>query len=89
MIEFYAPAKYTLIEDGRSLKLLGSPVIGALKNPMAMRVLHTLRKQVNTLLKAKDENGNALIDEDTRVVVETTRELNDANMRWAIDAYQR
>lgn len=89
MIEFYAPAKYTLIEDGRSLKLLGSPVIGALKNPMAMRVLHILRKQVNALLKAKDENGNALIDEDTRVVVETAREINDANMRWAIEAYQR
>jgi len=89
MIEFYAPAKYKQIEDGRSLKLLGSPVIGALKNPMAMRVLHTLRKQVNALLKATDEYGNALIDEDTRVVVETARELNDANMRWAIEAYQR
>lgn len=89
MIEFYAPAKYTQIEGGRSLKLLGSPVIGALKNPMAMRVLHTLRKQVNALLKATDEYGNALIDEDTRVVVETARELNDANMRWAIEAYQR
>lgn len=89
MIEFYTPAKYQRIEDGRSLKLLGSPVIGAMKNPMAMRVLHTLRKQVNALLKATDEYGNALIDEDTRVVVETARELNDANMRWAIEAYQR
>lgn len=89
MIEFYAPSKPEIIEDGRCLRLLGSPVIGALKNPMAMRVLHTLRKQVNALLKATDEYGNALIDEDTRVVVETARELNDANMRWAIEAYQR
>lgn len=89
MIEFYAPSKLEIVEDGRCLKLLGSPVIGALKNPMAMRVLHTLRKQVNALLKAIDEDGNALIDEDTRVVVETARELNDANMRWAIEAYQR
>lgn len=89
MIEFYAPSKPERIEDGRCLRLLGSPVIGALKNPMAMRVLHTLRKQVNALLKAKDENGNALIDEDTRIVVETARELNDANMRWAIETYQR
>lgn len=89
MIDFYAPSKPEIIEDGRCLKLLGSPVIGALKNPMAMRVLHTLRKQVNALLKATDEYGNALIDEDTRVVVETARELNDANMRWAIEAYQR
>lgn len=89
MIAFYAPSKPEIIEDGRSLRLLGSPVIGALKNPMAMRVLHTLRKQVNAMLKATDENGNSLIDEDTRVVVETARELNDANMRWAIEAYQR
>ena len=89
MIEYYSPAKYVQIEGGRSLKLLGSPVIGALKNPMAMRVLHTLRNQVNALLKATDKYGNALIDEDTRVVVETARELNDANMRWAIEEYQR
>lgn len=89
MIEFYAPSKLERVEDGRYLRLLGSPVIGALKNPMAMRVLHTLRKQVNALLKATDIDGNALIDEDTRVVVETARELNDANMRWAIEAYQR
>ena len=89
MIEFYAPSKPEIIEDGRCLRLLGSPVIGALKNPMAMRVLHTLRKQVNALLKATDEYGNALIDEDTRVVVETAGELNDANMRWAIESYQR
>ena len=89
MIEIYPHAKKQRIEDGRELQLLGSPVIGALKNPMAMRVLHTLRKQMNSLLKATDENGNALIDENTRIVVETARELNDANMRWAIEAYQR
>ena len=83
MIEFYSPAKEQKLEDGRWMKLLGSPVIGALKNPMAMRVLHTIRKQVNALLK------NGLIDEETRIVVETARELNDANMRWAIEAYQR
>lgn len=89
MIEFYAPSKSEIIEDGRCLRLLGSPVIGALKNPMAMRVLHTLRKQVNALLKATDKYRNALIDEDTRVVVETAKDLNDANMRWAIEEYQR
>ncbi|MGL4519705.1 MAG: type II CRISPR RNA-guided endonuclease Cas9 [Phocaeicola sp.] len=83
MIEFYAPAKEQRIDDGRFLKLLGSPVIGALKNPMAMRVLHTLRKQCNELLR------NGTIDENTRMVVETARDLNDANMRWAIEAYQR
>ena len=84
MIEFYAPAKEQRLDDGRWMKLLGSPVTGALKNPMAMRVLHTLRKQVNALLREGLISG-----ENTRVVVETARELNDANMRWAIEAYQR
>lgn len=84
MIDFYSPAKGQKLEDGRWIKLLGSPVIGALKNPMAMRVLHTLRKQINALLKVSLING-----EDTRIVVETARELNDANMRWAIETYQR
>ncbi len=88
MIDVYPKAKESKVGD-RYLTLLGSPVIGALKNPMAMRVLHTLRKQINALLKATDEYGNAMIDENTRIVVETARELNDANMRWAIDAYQR
>lgn len=82
MIAYYAPAKEQRIEDGRYIKLLGSPVIGALKNPMAMRVLHTLRRQINYMLK------NGFIDEDTRIVVETARELNDANWRWAIETYQ-
>ncbi len=80
--DVYAPAKYSQLENGRCLKLLGSPVIGAIKNPMAMRVLHILRKQINGLII------NGIIDEDTRIVVETARELNDANMRWAIAAYQ-
>jgi CRISPR-associated endonuclease Csn1 len=74
LIEFYTPS-----QDG----LLGSPVIGALKNPMAMRVLHILRRQINSLLR------KGIIDEETRIVVETAKELNDANTRWAIEAYQR
>lgn len=82
LIEYYAPAKQQEIEDGRFLNLLGSPIIGSLKNPMAMRVLHTLRKQINYLLK------EGTIDENTRIVVETARELNDANWRWAIKKYQ-
>ena len=81
-IEYYPPAKQQKIEDGRYIKLLGSPVIGAMKNPMAMRVLHTLRKQINYLLK------EGVIDEETRIVVETARELNDANWRWTIRRFQ-
>jgi CRISPR-associated endonuclease Csn1 len=85
MIEFYKPAKESSVEyKGVQLskKLLESPVIGAFKNPMAMRTLHELRKLMNYLLL------EGKIDEDTRIVVETARDLNDANMRWAIEKYQ-
>nr|AME16449.1 CRISPR-associated protein Cas9 [uncultured bacterium] len=86
ILEFYKPAKEQEFEyDGilLSRKLLESPVIGAFKNPMAMRTLHELRKLVNYFIK------EGIIDEETRIVVETARDLNDANMRWAIEAYQR
>ncbi|MBA4409214.1 MAG: HNH endonuclease domain-containing protein [Bacteroidota bacterium] len=85
-IEFYKPAKEQTIEwngTNLSLKLLESPKIGAFKNPMAIRTLHEMRKAINHLLK------EGIITEDTRIVVETARDLNDANMRWAIEAYQR
>lgn len=62
---------------------LGSPKTGSFKNPMAMRALHELRKLMNYLIETKQ------IDNETRVVVEVARDLNDANKRWAIDAWQR
>lgn len=77
MVEFYRPV---VCNDK---KLLGSPVTGSFRNPMAMKVLHQLRRLVNGLIQ------KGLIDEDTRIVVETARELNDANMRWAIEEYSR
>ncbi len=82
MIEMYPVPNPTLCEDGRCLKLLGSPVIGALKNPMAMRILHVLRSKINSLLLS------GRIDENTRIVVETAREVDDANRRWAINQFQ-
>lgn len=72
MIEFYKPVK----------EQLGSPKIGSFKNPMAMRTLYQLRRLVNYYLK------EGYIDEDTHIVVETARELNDANMRWALKKFQ-
>lgn len=77
MVEFYRP----VVCNGK--KLLGSPVTGSFRNPMAMKVLHQLRRLVNGLIQ------KGLIDEDTRIVIETARELNDANMRWAIGEYSR
>lgn len=67
---------------------LGHPNIGSLKNPLVLRVLNILRNKVNYML------DQGIIDYKTRVVIETTREehdtneLNDANMRWALETYK-
>lgn len=53
------------------------------KNPMDMRTLHELRHLLNYLLRI------GKINEETKVIVEMARELNDANKRWAIRKYQR
>lgn len=70
-------------KDGRPQ--LCSPVKGALRNPSAMRILHLIKRRINTLLKDRQLDITA---ENTRVVVELPREVNDANMRRAIDIYQ-
>ena len=62
---------------------LGSPRISSVKNPMAMHSLFRLRKVVNLLLK------EGYITSDTKIHVEFSRDLNDANRRWAIQAWQR
>lgn len=66
--------------QGRSLKLLGSPepISKGFKNPMALKSLYKLKHLLNYLLQIEK------IDEDTRVVIEIARELNDANKREAI-----
>ena len=68
----------------RSALRLGNPDIGAIKNPTVLRVLNTLRKRVNQLL-----DDGLIFPDETRVVVETARELNDANRKWALDTYNR
>lgn len=85
-INIYAPQSEQKIKHNGMLlskKLLGSPATDVFKNPMVMRVLHTLRRHINQLIL------DGIIDEDTRVVVEMARELNDANVRWAIETYQK
>ncbi|MHB1685756.1 MAG: type II CRISPR RNA-guided endonuclease Cas9 [Ignavibacteriaceae bacterium] len=78
-IDIYPKAK----PNSEGKILLQSPKTGSFKNPMAMRTLYELRKLINYLISV------GTIDEDTNIVVEVARELNDANMRWAIEAYQR
>lgn len=78
-INIYPPAK----EDKDGILKLGSPKTGSFKNPMAMRTLHELRKLMNYMIETKQ------VDNETRIVVEVARDLNDANKRWAIEAWQR
>lgn len=67
--------------DGRVY--LGSPMTNSVRNPMAMRALHQLRKLVNELI------SEGAIDEDTVINIELARELNDANKRKAIQKWQK
>ncbi|WP_418262811.1 type II CRISPR RNA-guided endonuclease Cas9 [Flavobacterium faecale] len=62
--------------------ILGSPLTSSIKNPMAMRALHQLRKVLNALIV------EGQVDERTSVHIEMARELNDANKRKGIQDYQ-
>ncbi len=79
MIETYPDAQ----PDKNGVVLLGSPRTNAIKNPMAMRSLHEIRKVINTLIK------EGKVAPDTEIHIEYARELNNANMRAAIHDLQR
>ncbi|MDO4932885.1 MAG: HNH endonuclease domain-containing protein [Prevotellaceae bacterium] len=79
MIETYEDAK----KNGQGIYQLGSPRTNAVRNPMAMRSLHQLRKVVNALLR------DGIVTPDTEVHVEYARELNDANKRKAIALWNK
>lgn len=79
MVELYPRQRPN--EDG--IYQLGSPRISSVKNPMAMHSLFRLRKVVNLLLR----KGH--VTPDTKIHIEFSRSLNDANRRWAIQAWQR
>lgn len=78
-IEVYKPPIRK--EDGKLY--LGSPMVSSVRNPMAMRALHQLRKVINELIK------NDIIDAETRVHIEMARELMNANERKAYQNWQR
>ncbi|MGE0089997.1 MAG: type II CRISPR RNA-guided endonuclease Cas9 [Bacteroidales bacterium] len=68
-------------EDGK--RYLGSPMVSSVRNPMAMRALHQLRKLINELLKQD------VIDENTKINIEMSRDLKNANERKALQSWQR
>jgi CRISPR-associated endonuclease Csn1 len=79
MIETYPDAKI----NSQGVYQLGSPRTNAVRNPMAMRSLHQLRKVINTLLR------EGIVDSQTEVHIEYARELNDANKRKAIAQWNK
>lgn len=79
MIDTYRKAE----PDARGILRLGSPRTTAVRNPMAMRALFRLRILINELLR------NEKIDPTTKINIEFSRMLNDANKRKAIEQYQR
>ncbi len=79
MIETYPDAQ----TNSRGIYQLGSPRTNAVRNPMAMRSLHQLRKVINALLQ------DGTINNETEVHIEYARELNDANKRKAIAQWNK
>jgi len=78
-IEVYKPPYRA--EDGKYY--LGSPMITSVRNPMAMRSLHQLRKLINELIR------NEIIDKDTKINIEMARNLMNSNERKAYQEWQR
>ncbi|MGN6533764.1 MAG: type II CRISPR RNA-guided endonuclease Cas9 [Ginsengibacter sp.] len=81
--KIYHPSQVDIYPRKENQQFLLSPKTAAFKNPMAYKTLYKLRDIINYLI----EIGK--IDEETRVVVEIAREMNDSNKRWAIEKYQR
>lgn len=75
---------YKLPVKGKDERLyLGSPMVSSIRNPMAIRALHQLRKVINELIK------NDVIDATTKVNIEMARDLLNANERKALQSWQR
>lgn len=81
--KLYHPSQIAIYPKKEGQEYLLSPKTAAFKNPMAYKTLYKLRDVINYLI----ETGK--IDDETRIVIEIARELNDSNKRWAIEKYQR
>ncbi|MBQ8779255.1 MAG: CRISPR-associated protein Csn1 [Alistipes sp.] len=85
--KLYHPSMIETYQEATPNKLgilqLGSPRTNAVRNPMAMRALFRLRALINKLL------CDGKIDQDTKINIEFSRGLNNANKRRAIEQVQR
>ena len=81
--KIYHPSQIDIYPKKEGQRFLLSPKTAAFKNPMAYKTLYKLRDVINHLI------NEGMIDEETRIIIEIARELNDSNKRWAIEKYQR
>jgi len=73
------PIKYRNTE----IEILPLAKTNSIKNPMFNKAMSVIRKLVNQLIV------DGIIDNDTQIIVEVARELNDNNKRIAIERYQK
>ena len=74
--------EYVNKDTGVIFEILPEVRIDSIKNPMFNKSLSVLRRLLNELIKSNK------VDKDTEIVIEVARELNDNNMRIAIERYQ-
>jgi len=73
------PIKYR----NTDIEILPLAKTNSIKNPMFNKAMSILRKLVNQLIV------DGVVDNDTEIIVEVARELNDNNKRIAIERYQK
>ncbi|GAL69132.1 CRISPR-associated protein [Jejuia pallidilutea] len=74
--------KYLPTYKDTGIEILPVPYIDSIKNPMFNKSMSILRKLINELIVAGE------VDDNTEIIVELARELNDNNKRAAIERYQ-
>lgn len=72
------------VDKKTGLEILPNPIIDSIKNPMFNKSMNILKKLINEMIVNTEFN----VDSDTEVVIEVASELNDNNMRAAIERYQ-
>lgn len=82
-LNFKTGEKYLPKYKDTETEILPIPFIDSIKNPMFNKSMSIVRKLLNELII------NGEIDQETEITIELARELNDNNVRAAIERYQK